>query len=255
MTPKPHEMLNAYYTESSGEYDALHVTPNDEHFVALDHISGLIAQLAIESLLDVGCGTGRGYRYLRERHPDLVIMGLEPVRAMIAEATSRHGVPDDCIVHGNGEAMPFASNSFDAVCELGVLHHVSRPDLVVSEMMRVARRAVFLSDDNRFGQNRWPGRLIKFSLCRVGLWPLANRLRTRGRGFHVTPDDGVSWSYSVYDSFRHLSEWSDRLYAVPTTTTGSTSWFHPLFTASHILLVAVRDSAAGPDLAPTQGGS
>jgi ubiquinone/menaquinone biosynthesis C-methylase UbiE len=53
------------------------------------------------------------------------------------------------------------SNSIDAAFECGVLHHVAEPSHVVGEMMRVARKAIFLSDSNRFGQGRLIARILK----------------------------------------------------------------------------------------------
>src|SRR5207253_1727294 len=103
------------------------------------------------SLLDVGAGTGRGIKFFMERNPDLKIVSIEPVQALIDEAI-KGGVPEGIVAQGRGEALPFNDRAFDAVCEFGVLHHASNPDEVLAEMMRVARKAVFISDTNRFGQ-------------------------------------------------------------------------------------------------------
>jgi hypothetical protein len=78
-------------------------------------------------------------------------------------------------------------------------------------------------------------------MYRTGLWPLVWRLRTRGRGYHVTDGDGgVAYSYSVYESLDTLTAWADRVFLIPTSTARST-WFHPLFSATHVLVCALRD--------------
>jgi SAM-dependent methyltransferase len=236
----PEELQQRYYAHTSGSYDAMHVSPGDEHGVALDHISAFVASLGCTSVLDVGCGTGRGIAHVRERHPGVRAVAVEPVEAMIDEAVAKRGVPREAIVQGRGERLPFGDDEFDAVFELGVLHHVPEPNAVVREMTRVASRAVFLSDDNRFGWGARPLRPVKLGLAKLGLWSAANRLKTRGRGYSVSDHDGVAYSYSVYDSYRLLADWADRVILVPTVAQTSTSWYHTLLTADHVLLCAIR---------------
>jgi ubiquinone/menaquinone biosynthesis C-methylase UbiE len=234
------DLQRRYYASTASEYDTLHAGEN-EHNVALDHVSCLIDLLELCSVLDVGCGTGRAVKHLLARHPDLEVKGIEPVTALIAEA-ERTGVPAGVIVSGTGEALPFEDGSFDAVCEFGVLHHVENPRSVVDEMMRVARRAVFLSDTNRFGHGPRVMRWTKLILCKLRVWPLVHWLKTGGRGYRLSPGDGVSFSYSVFDSYAPLARWADRVVLVPTRPVTSTSWLHPLLTTDHVLLCAIRDA-------------
>jgi ubiquinone/menaquinone biosynthesis C-methylase UbiE len=239
--PTPEQLQHEFYTATAELYDEEFVREGDEHFVALDFISALVDGFGYQSILDVGTGTGRGIRHFLARHDQLEVRGVEPVRAMIDQAEGSHAVPADCIVEARGDSLPFPDDSFDAVCELGVLHHVARPDAVVDEMMRVARRAVFLSDENRFAKGGPLRRAAKYTLYRLGLWQLAYRLRHRGRAYHLSEGDGgIAYSYSVYDSLRPLNDWADRTLLVPTVPAGAT-WFHPLFGATNILLCALRD--------------
>jgi SAM-dependent methyltransferase len=217
------------------------VCRGDEHFVALNFISTVIDGSGYRSILDVGTGTGRGVKHFIRRHDGLEVRGVEPVRAMIDQAERANEVPPGCIIEGRGDKLPFADDSFDAVCELGVLHHVADPDAIVEEMTRVARRAVFLSDENRFANGGPFHRAAKYGLYRLGLWPTAYRLANHGKPYHLSDEDGgVVYSYSVYDSLDHLNSWADRTFMIPTVPTQST-WFHPLFGARNILLAALRD--------------
>jgi SAM-dependent methyltransferase len=218
----------------------MHVVPGDEHYSALTMISALITGFGYESILDVGTGTGRGMRYLSDQHPGLEVRGVEPVGAMIEQA-ERNGIPEGAIAEAGGDALPFEDGAFDAVCELGVLHHVADPNAIVREMTRVARRAVFLSDANRFAGGGLLHRSAEFTLYRLGLWPLAYRLANRGKSYHPDPGDGgVVYSYSVYDSLDICNDWADRAFLVPNGPAPS-GWFHPLFGARTILLCALRD--------------
>ena len=239
MDPSAREIQRRYYTETASQYEALHVAEGDEHFRALELMAGFLADEGCQSVLDVGTGTGRAMAWLRHNRPELDVYGLEPVEALIERAVEDNGVPRESITIGSGEQLPFADDSFDAVCEFGVLHHVPRPELVIREMTRVARRAVFISDDNRFGFGPYPLRVVKLALARVGLWKLADRVRTRGRGYRVTDHDGLAYSYSVYDTLAELERWADRVVVLPTMQ--DRPGRSPLLTSSRVLACALRD--------------
>ena len=122
-----------------------------------------------------------------------------------------------------------------------MLHHVPRPDAVVREVLRVARKAVIIVDGNRFGQGSWPVRLLKLGLYKAGLWRLVDYLKTGGKRYILTPGDGVQYSYSAYDSFDLIAEWADQLTVIPTEDYKATSWFHPLLTTSVVIVCALKD--------------
>jgi ubiquinone/menaquinone biosynthesis C-methylase UbiE len=229
-----------YYAATAHMYDDMHARPADEHYVALKYISTYIDLMAISSILDVGSGTGRGVKYVLEHHPSVKVSGIEPVQALIDQAVDRNHIPAQLITRARAESLPFTDHSFDAVCELGVLHHVRNPNQVVKEMIRVARKAVFLSDGNRFGHGTVLSRLTKLSLWSLKLWPVANFVNTRGRGYTLSEGDGLFYSYSVFDSFRPLAEWADRLLLIPTGNEKPGSLMHPLITSQHVLLCALK---------------
>jgi SAM-dependent methyltransferase len=235
------ELQADYYARTSHRYDEMHVAEGDEHYEALEHISSFVASLGLASLLDVGSGTGRALAYLRAQHSELRLVGVEPVQELAELASKQPGITEADLVAGSGERLPFEDGSFDAVAEFAVLHHVADPGRVVAEMIRVARRAVFLSDDNRFGHGPYLLRILKLGLYRAGLWGAADLLRNRGRPFRITEDDGLFYSYSVYDSYAQLAAWADRIILIPTRPPTGRSWLHPLLTTTHLLLCAIRD--------------
>jgi SAM-dependent methyltransferase len=138
-------------------------------------------------------------------------------------------------------ALPFADNSFDAVCEFAILHHVAEPQVVISEMLRVARKAIIISDSNRFGQGPMWMRFVKLALYKVGLWGVFNYLRTSGKRYQITEGDGLSYSYSVYDNFDQIAAWADRMIIIPADKTPADSWLHPLLTSGGVILCGIRE--------------
>lgn len=241
MPPTPEQIQAEYYERTSSIYDELHTSDEThEHYMALEFIDAFSETMKLRSFLDVGAGTGRGVRFLLSKGKNDV-HGIEPVRKLI-EQGEQNGLPEGLVIEGTGASLPFEDHSFDAVFECGVLHHVARPDKIVAEMLRVARKAVFLSDSNRFGQGRsYPVRLLKLALYKSHLWSAARYLQTRGKMYSLSEGDGLFYSYSVFDSYHQLAAWADKVWTLPISDDGpGKSWLHPLTTSSHVLMCALK---------------
>ena len=235
------EIQRKYYADTAGRYDSMHAHEGGSDPTVLMSVHSMLRMLDVKSVLDVGSATGTAILGLKEAFPRALICGVEPVAALLEQAV-RSGVPRGALIRAIGEALPFPDGTFDAVCEFAVLHHVENPASVVKEILRVARRAVFICDSNRFGQGSRVARLIKLALYKSGLWGPFNYLRTRGKRYMITEGDGLAYSYSVYDSFELVTGWADRIILVPTGSTGKTkSWFHPLLNSPGVLVCAIRD--------------
>jgi ubiquinone/menaquinone biosynthesis C-methylase UbiE len=241
--------MSDYYQKTAAQYDRWHVQEGDQHFVALNYLSHLMKAIGATSVLDVGTGTGRAIRYISERLPDVKIVGIEPDAALRKIAVNEHQLPESVVLPGDGSDIPFPDQSFDIVCEFAVLHHVKRPERVVSEMLRVARKAVVLSDENRFAYGSFPERLAKLALCKTGLFPAFYWLKTGGKGYRYSEGDGIAYSYSVFDALPQFSKWADRTIMIPldrnalkpTYENKVSTLFQPILTSFHLMLMAVRD--------------
>ncbi len=230
-----------YYSNTASRYDTMHASESGGDQEILKIVRGLLRMIESKTLLDVGAGTGRTIRYFLDSMPGISFRGIEPVEALIDQSVSQNGIPKGLIIQGTGEALPFSDESFDVVCSFAILHHVPRPEAVVREMTRVARKAVIIVDCNRFGQGRWLLRLLKLALYKAGLWGAVNFLKTGGKGYMLTPGDGLAYSYSVYDSFDCLAEWAAHLMLIPVEPRNATSWFHPLLTSSSVIVCALKE--------------
>ena len=239
-------LQKTYYEKSAVIYDDMHALET-EHRLAAEYISSFFEFLSVSSVLDVGCGTGRGLSYLVKRHPNVRAYGIEPVPALLDRARERNITFRDRLLCGSGATLPFADASIDAVCEFAMLHHVREPNEFVREMTRVARKAVFISDCNRFGQGGFGARLAKLLLYKAGLWDGVNFFLTRGKGYKISEGDGLFYSYSVFDSCAVLAEWADKIVFMPTSNENSHSLFQPLLTAKQVLVCALRDETRQTD--------
>ena len=194
------EYQQQYYTQTSQFYDDLHLLTDQEHNLALHLLKGYISYYGIQSVLDLGAGTGRSLLWLKEHCPDLTrIQGIEPVEALRQQGYQKGLSPDE-LIDGDAYKLPFPDNSFDVVSEFAVLHHVRHPHLVVQEMSRVASKMICISDSNFMGQGAFPTRLVKYLLFSLSLWPLANWIKTKGKGYFITKEDGLAYSYSVFQN-------------------------------------------------------
>jgi ubiquinone/menaquinone biosynthesis C-methylase UbiE len=153
----------------------------DEHTIALAHMHALSGAYGIRSFLDVGNGTGKTVEFLLKRGYE--VKGIEPVTALIEVGLRKGRYTPNIVLEGYGDKLPFPDKSFDAVCEYGALHHVKYPERVIAEMMRVSRKAVFISDSNRYGQGNYITRRLKYLLNVAHLWKCAYALRTQGKGY------------------------------------------------------------------------
>jgi ubiquinone/menaquinone biosynthesis C-methylase UbiE len=237
------DIQRRYYAETASEYDDMHLESDWQHSFALHLLTGYIEFYKITSVLDVGAGTGRTMTWLKQKFPALTVKGVEPVEALRERGYAKGLLPED-LVDGNGYELPFQENSFELVCEFAVLHHVREPNRMIREMNRVASRAVAISDCNFVGQGSFPLRLLKLGLFLAGLWPVADWMKTRGKGYTISEGDGLAYSYSVYQG---LGELKKRWRSIRFTTAHGRpdSLFGPIATAGHLFLFA-SDADAPP---------
>jgi ubiquinone/menaquinone biosynthesis C-methylase UbiE len=208
-----------YYEKTADQYDDLHLDADQEHMFALSWLSGLIDYTGAQSILDIGCGTGRALVALKSKHPNLKILGIEPVAALREKAIQK-GLTSNEIVNGDALALEFGNDTFDIVCEFGVLHHIRKDHIAVAEMARIAKIGVFISDSNNFGQGGKFARFTKQLLHFFNLWDLFYYLRTKGKGFSQSEGDGIFYSYSVFDSAKILKRKFSRLHFLNTQPSG-----------------------------------
>ena len=157
------EIQRRYYAQTASSYDSMHVDVDEEHGVALAFLLAAIDLLQVKSILDIGSGTGRVIARLNEARADVFVLGIEPVAELRAVAYEK-GIAKERLVDGDVLALEFGEGAFDMVCEFGVLHHIRRPARAVAEMLRVSKRAIFISDSNNFGQGSPASRILKQAL-------------------------------------------------------------------------------------------
>ena len=224
----------AYYASTATSYDAAH-SEEQEHNFATQMMLGTVRHYGFESVLDVGSGTGRALSILRQEAPGLRVVGIEPSPELRAVGHARGLTPDD-LRDGDARHLPFPDGAFDLVCEFAMLHHVATPAQVIAEMLRVAKRAIFISDCNNFGGGGPLLRLMKQALNACRLWPVADWIKTGGRGYFESEGDGVAYSYSVFTNWHQIRRQCRVVHLFNTADGG----INPYRTAQHVALLGIK---------------
>ncbi|MBB4141764.1 MULTISPECIES: metalloregulator ArsR/SmtB family transcription factor [Rhizobium] len=129
----------AYFSRNAAEWDELrrlHVS-DEQVEKALAH---LIGDAQIDSLLDLGTGTGWVLQQLHAHYRRAV--GIDASRDMLAVARAnldRAGILKASVRHGDIFNLPAEAGDFDLVTVHQVLHFLDQPEKAVTEAARVLR--------------------------------------------------------------------------------------------------------------------
>lgn len=114
------------------------------------NISELIP-VGVNSVLDVGAGTGEMAFAINNFRPELTMSGVD---VYIRPKTF---IP---VTKYDGNRLPFDDDSFDAVITIDVLHHCDDPFAVLKECARVSKRFVIIKD--HVSDNSYDEKVLQF---------------------------------------------------------------------------------------------
>ncbi|MBN9615649.1 MAG: methyltransferase type 11 [Acidobacteriales bacterium 59-55] len=224
-----------YYRRTASHYDSAHTDSVSEHDFSLAFMLSMINFLDIDSVLDIGSGTGRAILQTKAAYPEMKITAIEPSLElrMIGHAK---GLSEDELIDGDAQRLAFADGEFDLVCEFGALHHIPDPHQAIDEMLRVARKAIFISDCNNFGQGGLASRTTKQVLRSLHLWKAADFVKTRGKGYTISEGDGLAYSYSVFSDYSKISRHCKSVHLLNTKPSGMNLYRSSM----HIALLGIK---------------
>jgi ubiquinone/menaquinone biosynthesis C-methylase UbiE len=225
-----------YYARTSHAFDAMHLK-GVEHVLACHLLVAFLkARFPDATILDIGAGTGRLFQFLQGENLHFPITGIEPSTAQ-REIAYKKGIGPEQLMEGDATNLQFPDDHFDFCTEFGVLHHIKRNQRAVHEMCRVASTGVFLSDSNNFGQGALVGRMVKRSLRTIGLWRIAELIKTKGKGYIYSEGDGIFYSFTIFDCIHIVRRKFPNVYIWNTKPVKGTNLF---FGADHVAVLAHR---------------
>ncbi len=183
-----------------------------------------------EVVLDVGCGAGLYFPYLRSARR---VVALDPSARMLASARSRT-FPGVSLVQARGEALPFPEGTFDVVFANHVLFFLQDVRRGIAEAHRVLRAGgIFVATTYTEGSFQATYSLHRRALHRVG------RVAPPPPHASFSLEKGVAL---VEDFFPHVEvDRYDDAFLFPTVEAGMAHYRSYAF-----------DRVVGPPLTPTE---
>ena len=211
---------NVYYNSTANDYDKIHSDQSDiEHIRALEFAWPFIRGRALSSALDVGCGTGRVFSWMKKQlhdeghHIDRFV-GVDPSENLLKIAKEK--LPDCEWTLGDATNLPFEDNQFSVVTATGILHHIENPRKAISEMFRVSKDIVIISDHNNLAFGSKVEKNLKMLLFSIGLMGVASYVKQGFSKQGYSKDDGYWYPYSILTDVDLISDLSHRFFFYPT---------------------------------------
>lgn len=132
------------YVPAAGRHWALPLYDPFNRVIGIDRLrSALLEQADVRPghrVLDIGCGTGTFAVMLKQRHPQVEVVGLDPdprglARARRKAERARVSIRFD---EGFSDALPYADASFDRVFSSFMFHHLD-PEVKANTLREVRR--------------------------------------------------------------------------------------------------------------------
>jgi SAM-dependent methyltransferase len=138
----------AFGEDVAAHYEAWYETPEGRRADELEKavLSHLLQAFPRPgSVLEIGCGMAHFTRWLNDQ--GLVAVGLDLSAAMLAQARTLDGVH---LARGDAYKLPFADGAFGLAALITTIEFLERPQEMLAEALRVARRGVVLGVLNRW---------------------------------------------------------------------------------------------------------
>nr|BFD86179.1 class I SAM-dependent methyltransferase [Streptomyces sp. Xyl84] len=131
-----HTRVQEFFTARAADWDSRFPDDGPAYAAAVDEL-GLRGG---DRVLDAGCGTGRALPPLRAAvGASGVVVGVDLTLAMLEAALRAGRDRDGRLVLADVSALPFGSESFDAVFAAGLVAHLPHPAENLRELRRVVR--------------------------------------------------------------------------------------------------------------------
>jgi SAM-dependent methyltransferase len=137
MRPQDTPDLRNNSPHTVGNWHVRQQTHDQYTFPRVDFVEWVMSHVGLkgnETLLDLGCGTGRYYEYIQANHPDVTYTGIDTASTLTAE----HPAPNR-VIHSPMDEIPFEDGTFDVVMANHVMYYAANVADVVKETQRVLK--------------------------------------------------------------------------------------------------------------------
>jgi ubiquinone/menaquinone biosynthesis C-methylase UbiE len=124
----------------------------------MEQLKTYFSEFEINSILDVGAGSGDFIAVLKDVFPKAKITGVDPDAESLKEAAIKYA---DCtFIEMRGEQLEFADNSFDLASISMALHHLPDIQKALNEMQRVVKPGCWIIINELFSNNLNPAQEV-----------------------------------------------------------------------------------------------
>ncbi len=116
----PLETMAGFFDARIDSYEA-HMSPWEKHY---PWMASLLPS-SVQTLLDLGCGSGLELDAIFARFPDLQVTGIDLSAPMLARLEQKHPDKRLALVQGDYFALDLGEALYDAVVSFETLHHFS----------------------------------------------------------------------------------------------------------------------------------
>lgn len=100
-----------------------------------------MAEVADKSILDIGCGCGKFFKFWKEKEAKFVV-GMDFSKNMLEQARRKGG---SNFLLGDAFNVPFKDDSFDFVACIGVANYYGNVEALLKEISRVSRNEIIIT--------------------------------------------------------------------------------------------------------------
>ena len=116
-----------------------------------------------ERVLELGCGSGYGTKLIKKHFKPEKISAIDLDERMIKIANKNNTDANITFIVGDATKLPFSNNTFDAVFELGIIHHIPNWRDSIKEIFRVLKPGgqIIIEDLSLETFNSFIGKFLK----------------------------------------------------------------------------------------------
>jgi ubiquinone/menaquinone biosynthesis C-methylase UbiE len=124
----------------------------------MEQLKAYFSESEINSILDIGTGSGDFIEVLQDVFPHAQITGVDPDTESLQEATKKY--PGVSFSEMRAEILEFADNSFDLASISMALHHLPDIQTSLKEMLRVVKPRGWIIVNELFSDNLNPSQEV-----------------------------------------------------------------------------------------------
>ena len=124
----------------------------------MEQLKAYFTECEINSILDVGTGSGDFIEVLQDVFPNAQIVGVDPDTDSLQEASKKY--PGVSFKKMSAENLEFADNSFDMASISMALHHLPDIQTSLKEMQRIVKSGGWIIVNELFSDNLNPAQEV-----------------------------------------------------------------------------------------------